>query len=96
MGIPTPVITPAPAAAITVEGTPVVAITTAAAPTTVAAEDITQGAFIQEVSSLGTRPESIIPNTDLPGLVLYLGTGFRGLTLTYPRPPQTIVNWRIA
>jgi hypothetical protein len=48
--------------------------------TTVAAEGIMRPGFVRAVTSPGMRLESIIPNTDLPGLVLYLGTGFRSLT----------------
>jgi hypothetical protein len=47
------------------------------AATTVAAEGITPQGSVRAVTSPDMRLESIIPNTDLPGLVLYLGTGFR-------------------
>jgi hypothetical protein len=97
-GIVIPAVGVVPAVAIVMEAG--VATTMAAgaviimAATTVAAEGITPQGSVRAVTLPGTRLESIIPNTNLPGLVL--GTGFRSLTLIYLRPPQTIVNWRIA
>ena len=61
MGIPIPAAGAAPVAAIiTAAGVATMAVTTAAV------EGITAGDFVREVSSLGMRPESIIPsNTNL-------------------------------
>jgi len=50
--------------------------------TTVAVEGITPEGFVRAVISPGMRLESIISNTDSPGLVLHLGNGLRSLTLT--------------
>ena len=69
-GIPIPVITLAPAASpvadiMVVDITAADIITGAVERITGAVEAITAGDFIQEVSSPGTRPESIIPSTNL-------------------------------
>jgi hypothetical protein len=50
--------------------------------TTMAVEGITPEGSVRAVISPGMRLESIIPSTDSPGLVLYLGNGLRSLTLT--------------
>ena len=93
MEIPIPAATPAMVAAIitaaggaattVVEGITVEGITMEG----ITAEGITAEGSVQEGSPPGTRLESIVPSTNLPGSVLYLGTFFRSLTLIYLRLP---------
>lgn len=74
MGIPIPAVGVAPAVAIVMAAGVVIIM----AATTVAAEGITPQGSVRAVTSPGMRPESIIPDTNLTGLVRYLelGTGF--------------------